>query len=265
MAGGNIRINAAGVVKADGGAGWRFADGALKAGSGGGGGGGALRFLSGGSITLASVNVTAIGGAAGSGSAGGDGGIGASGRTLFLESTNNYTLNVGTLSAGNPPPSVAGPPFNEVGYADDTTYTITSKSYDTQSALPDYLSPAIVDSTPAGTSITYEFAGSSDNFVADDSGFVSLSNISLLNGKRYLKYRVTLATTDREVSPTVTSIAIRFDNTIEKFSFQLASCASVHASQDPFWKGRALWTFAYLVLLLCLPTMLRPTQTRWMP
>ena len=79
-------------------------------------------------------------------------------------------------------------------------------------------------STPAGTSVKFQVAAGNSpfgpfTFVGPDgtaSTFFTASGSSLsqFNGKRYLKYQATLATTSGAVTPTLNDVSVCFDNTV---------------------------------------------------
>ncbi|HEX8146804.1 MAG TPA: MBG domain-containing protein [Pyrinomonadaceae bacterium] len=79
-------------------------------------------------------------------------------------------------------------------------------------------------SAPAGTSVKFKVAASNSpfgpfNFVGPDgtaATFFTTSGASLsqFNGRRYLKYQATLATTNPAVTPALNDVSLCFDNTV---------------------------------------------------
>lgn len=96
-------------------------------------------------------------------------------------------------------------------------------------------------------------AGSNDEFQADDTGYVPVTQLSRLNGKRYLRFKVEMQTTDRGITPSVLSLSLSYRDGGRDFSFGVASCAGVGHSSRP----TALFYWAFLGLI--------PFVFRWFP
>jgi hypothetical protein len=96
--------------------------------------------------------------------------------------------------------------------------------------------------TPANTSVKFQVAGSNDvngpfNFVGPDgtsSTFFTTSGASLsqFNGLRYLKYKALLATTDSNVTPTLSDVSLCFTNAMDNLSARDAQAAEPPSAQS---------------------------------
>lgn len=229
-------------------------------GAGGGGGGGAIAFLAGGAFTISATGaILTTGGTGGLGStSGGMGGGGAGGSVLIYSAGAGIDdgtidsqggsggndggggmLNGGDGSLGinwfgfgteeggftgggaeNPAPAT---PVKPKIFYSTASYQITSTAYDTGTPSPNYLSfTAETTEGAAGSTVSFEVAGSSDEFVADNTGFVPAADISSLNGKRYLRFRATLKSASPTATPTVDSIRIAYQPV---FEFSIGGCA----------------------------------------
>lgn len=197
-AGANITVN--GTITANGGIGGSA--GNTRTGGGGGGSGGAVFLQTIGNISNTGT-ISATGGAAGaSGASGGAGGAGGEGRIRLEDRTGAVG---GTVTPNAQIPD--GTNFiSTVSFTQNST-VIQSIGYDITESSPTYLAPTITDAVNGGT-IVYEFAGSLDN--TSFSTFVSLANITLLDGLRFIKFRATLRRNAGTpgTSPTISSIAL---------------------------------------------------------
>lgn len=214
VSGDDLTINFSGSVLANGGDGGTLGGSGNHAGGGGGGSGGAIVLFSAGVLSNAG-SVSAVGGTGGTGGNGGDGGNGAAGRARFEDSDGGAFTGTGSE---NPNPLAPGQVFYRVG-----TRVVVTRSYDTGSESPVYLGFNSQETTPAGSTVTYEVAGSRDNFQSDDTGYVPTSSLSTLDGRRYVRFRVSLTSVDRNTTPEVLSFTLSyFDGA---FRFAYASCA----------------------------------------
>lgn len=186
-------------------------------------------------------SIRATGGAGGSATAtaGGDGGVGRQGFLRIVNAQDN-----GYVGGDEDPPPFT-PNFGQVRFDISGSTVLLSKSYDIRNTAPTYTSTALSGTFPAATTTTLEWAGSSDNFVSDNTGFVTTSNLAALAGKRYVKFRATLSTTSVSQSPDIRAITL--DYTPRKqvtFTFGLAGCARVGsgAGANPrAWLGLAIY------------------------
>lgn len=235
---GNVIISATGLIQAFGGNGGA----ANTGGGGGGGGGGNVKIFT--PVALNMTPVTPIDVNAGQGSIpvlanAGDGGDGSFGRTWDvagsfpgpgLETHGPTLLDVGT-----------------VGYVSGTVQVASSKSYDTESTLVTYES---ITASPASSDISFEIAGSDDNFASDDTGWINAAAISVVAKKRYVKYRISVNNSN-DANPTIVDdVYINFDpGTKENFAFKSSGCGLVKNTppQNMHW---------LLFLLLFIPLLL---------
>lgn len=197
-------------------------DGGASNGGGGGGGGG------GGNIKVFTpANFKVASGATVSASEGrgatpvhpnaGAGGNGSFGRAWLV--AGNY-LFFGTITNSS---TLADEGFT--GFVSGTVQTATSKSYDTSSPLVTYQS--ITANNPS-SDITFQVAGSSDNFASDDSGWINAAAISGIAKKRYIKYRISVNNSNA-LNPTfVSDVLITYDlGQKENFAFKSGGCGLV--------------------------------------
>ena len=82
--------------------------------------------------------------------------------------------------------------LGQVEYSNSSSYVAQSLGYDSLNTSPTYSAFALVDSLPGNSTAVLTVAGSDNNFISDNTGFVSLSNISKLAGKRYFKFNIVL-------------------------------------------------------------------------
>ena len=154
----------------------------------------------------------------GTGTSGGDGSLG---RIRYCTSIGDITALTGVPD--NPPPNLA--PFGQTFYTLNAS-TLTSAVYDSGNSSPTYNSYQVTQNVPAGSSLTLEFAGSSDGFVQDDTGWKSTAQLSQLDGKRYYRFRVSLQTADRTETPVLSALSFDVTDHIQSnFNFNIGSCA----------------------------------------
>lgn len=235
QAGNTFRVAATGQILAKGGNGGD-SNPAHGAGGGGGGGGGSILIYA-GATGVDNGSIDATGGLGGQVTAAVPGGDGGGGVIRFAFSSGEFT-GTGTE---NPPPSIVPKPKTVYSKA---SYVIVSPNYDTQASNPHY-SALVKDQTlHSGDTITYQVAGSNDNFVADDTGYLPEGDLGRLDGKRYFRFKVTLQSGNTSTSPEVRQLSIQFKNL---FEFSLVGCARA----VPPSGGRATpWGWAILVSYL---------------
>lgn len=233
---------------AGGGGGGYGSGGTTSRGAGGGAGGGVIRISSVGAF-FNEGSILAKGGTGG-GTLGlnGGGGGGGGGGTIWIQSATSYTDN-GTMDStlgagggggggrtggdggegrmwfGQPLDGTGSPNPNNLNAADagEVHYSVAAASvdtlpYDTGNTSPSYTSFVVSSNVTGASSITLLVAGSNDSFVNDTTGFVSSSNFSLLQGKRYFKYRIQFTYTvpggqsyPPSIPLTITSITANFE------------------------------------------------------
>ena len=153
--------------------------------------------------------------------AAGDGGQGSRGRTWIRANTfpggGGESDDNSLTAAGNE---------GTFNYVSGTVQVATSKSYDAGSELVFYES---ITASPASVNVTVEVAGSDDNFVSDNSGWINSNAISALNRKRYLKYRVSINNTNANNPTRVNDVTINYTlgTAQENFTFESGGCGSV--------------------------------------
>lgn len=218
--------------------GWILANGGDGGGSdntggrGGSGGGGSVLAHVGGTITI--YNTDADGASQADGGPGSGGfGIGATGRSWF-----SYVNFVAPIGYYTPPEEFTFDPGSTAFI--NTPQSVTSTIIDLGNTAP--LEFAFSNS-PVSGDFAFEFAGSSDGFVSDDTGWQT--SIGLLSGKRYVKFRATI-TTSTPLNPTMLDfLQLNFTpNTVEEFDLIAAGC------------GRIEGTGPLNLLLLLLPFLL---------
>lgn len=234
-----VTIANGGAILAYGGSGGAANDG----GGGGGGGGGSVKIF-----TPAHLEVAALGtidassgpGATPTNVSAGTGGAGALGRAWLVARTSNYAgpVNGSTLLANE----------GTVGFVSGTVQTATSKSFDTGSKRVTYQS---FIANPVSSGITLEVAGSDDDFVSDNSGWINTAAISGIATKRYIKFRVNLNNPDA-LNPTfVNDVTLTYDpGQIDDFTFKSGGCGLVQNTPPP---NSSLW---FRLLLLFVPLIL---------
>ena len=243
--------------------------GAAVAGSGGGAGGGFIEIHSGRDITIGLAGkVLANGGNGGSGAAGvGPGGAGGGG-SIKVWAVGNVTVNnnvdtyalmadtgtagtVGGVSGGTaqfgrtwidlgnflfpggatyyPNESAQLTSIGNVRFATAAEQLITG-IYDVRSTMPVATS---FDTAPTSADWTLEVAGSNDSFVSDDTGWQPVASISVLDGKRFVRFRLTL-TNSNAITPTrATSMSYIFAaNLQDQFPLKSAGCGTLTGSQS---------------------------------
>ncbi len=254
--GGALRLMAAsievaavtGKILATGGSGGSQANADTHAGAGGGGAGGTVVLFSREDIVI-DGELYATGGMRGVGGHGGDGGNGAIGRTRLENGNGNgYTGGITV----EPLPNVA---FGTT-YFSTQSVVVESKSYDTGTNEPAYLSFTPTETLNSGT-LTYEIAGSSDDFGSDDTGYLPVAQLSDIDGKRYFKFRVTLQAGNRTSSPEVSQIRVAFFD--QAFAFRFASCARTSFPRD----RASIVEIIGIAFLFLIPLLFRPIRRKF--
>lgn len=208
------------------------ADSAGNGGPGAGGGGGSVQVFSGGTIRIYNTNSglaasQAVGGRNPAPTVGASGGIGRS-----------WFSSIAYSGAGFYDPAEESPvvPGNNVKY-NTSSQQVVSTSYDLHSTLAEVLS---VSTSPTSSDFLLEWAGSTDNFSSDDTGFTT--SVAALNGKRYVKFRFTITTTAATSPTTLDAVTIRYaPGTRDEFAFKAAAgCGRVDQGNP--------WNLLWLVL-----------------
>lgn len=239
---GNVLVSGTGLILAHGGTGGL----AISGGGGGGGGGGSIKIFSSATINLVPagfpVDATEGAGAIPSVGAAGDGGSGSTGRTWLAVPNDGTDL----LGAGVENPNTSLGFRGSIQY-ETTAQTAISKSYDTGSSLTNYNS---VTFNPVSTDIALQISGSSDNFVADDTGWLNASQVASLESKRFVKFKLILTNSNSFVPTQITDVSVDYvPGTIEVFQFK-SGCGTI-ARGTPLPGNQAL-----LILLLFLLPLL---------
>ena len=232
-----VTISSTGAILAYGGNGGATTDG----GGGGGGGGGNIKVFTPAHFEVAAaatLNSNAGAGEDPGNSNAGNGGDGSFGRAWVVAGT--YTVS-GTITNGS---SLLDEGF--AGFVSGTVQTATSKVFDTGSTVVNYLS-ATTDSL--SSDVTLQVAGSNDNFMSDDSGWINAAAISAISKKRYIKFRVSINNSSASNATFVSNVSITFDpGKQENFAFQSGGgCGLVKNTNANSW---------LMILLLLLPLLL---------
>jgi hypothetical protein len=186
-------------------------------GSGGNGGGGSIWMASGGTFTICSfVNGTICltGGAVisaaaqGSGVAvalggGGSGGGGAGGRVWVTDNSGS------TTGIPNVNSELLFSDYGRVRFQTSDSLFSTG-SIDLLNTRPTLNSISYNAQLEGASSLVLELAGSDDNFVLTDSGWVDSANLSLVKGYRYIKLRATLRNDSPATPSYLTSITLDY-------------------------------------------------------
>ena len=213
-------------------------------GPGGGGGGGSIQVFVGRNIELFNVDVGGASQAA-SGTGGGNtvpvtGAAGGPGRSWY--SSVNYNLS-GT-GFYTPPEELPVNPGN-VEF-DNATQTIESQTIELGGRI------AAIDTisiSPSSNDFQLEVSASSDNFINDDSGWTT--DLSLLTNKKYIKFRVSISTSNVNDPAMVDSVTISYTPFVEDFDFTSGGCGIVK-NQKPL-----KFPFFFLLLPLMMIILLR--------
>lgn len=214
---GNVRVLTTGGIRAYGGAGGGGA-GTLKGGGGGGGGGGSILIFSKGRIDMdandiVDANFGAMGATAGTG---GDGGVGSIGRTWLAWG------GAGMVSGNERPVTPLQGGFVTYKVASQVAVSTT---YDLGNTTPRMTGLSAVSSLAGGSTVTLLARGSNDNFVSDDTGWVSASSATI-QGKRYVKFQATLNNLSGTNLSSIESVSFDFEGgRRDSYSF-ISACGS---------------------------------------
>ena len=236
--------------------------GTSSSGAGGGAGGGSIYLYAVGNITL-NGTIHANGGNGGSGTSGqdGGGGGGGGGGGILVFSSASLVIN-GNNRFRRVEPQVSREPVEATSaggkgadgrtWATDndgapsgsgsinpgslllTTGSIDSQTgtFETVSKLIDLnvskasLASAVVNGTVGGGSFTLDLAVSDLPFNASDAVWQSSSNLSALNGHRYLRYRLRLVSPSATSPASASSVVITY-SAQDQQKFDFASCQLV--------------------------------------
>jgi hypothetical protein len=198
-------------------------------GAGGGGGAGGIQLFSGAMINIYNsddpITPTVPAGNARRGNGGKigaalSGGLGAAGRNWF-SSVNYNTVGTGFYEPVEESPLLPG----NVEYNSVAQHVVT-RSFDIHSSFPEYAS---ITTTPVSNDFLIEVAGSSDDFVSDDTGFTT--NFSLLKNKRYVKFRASITTSNVNTPDMLDMVTITYTpHQRENFEMKAAGCGRVGGS-----------------------------------
>ncbi len=249
-------INASGGTGATAGNDTVWPGGTGLGGGGGGGGGGTIWIAAANQVddTAATLPSTDFGifasqGTGGTGANGRDGGTGSYGRS-WVADTDTAAPLCGTCSQTEYP----GTYMNDYGRVRYNTgaFTFITKSFDLSNTKPQINSLTLQESG-TGTA-TAEISASDDNFVNDNSGWISSTgNLSLVSGKRYVKVKVSINNTSTTTPKQVTAISLDYTVT-NTTSFDFVSACGRFGSP---------WEFLFLFsLLLGIHFWLKPHQQK---
>ncbi|MGE0527573.1 MAG: hypothetical protein AB7P49_10955 [Bdellovibrionales bacterium] len=212
-------------------------------GPGGGGGGGSVQVFVGRTINIYNNDgggaSRADGGTAGTNAVPASGGLGGLGRSWFSSVNYNgigfYTPAEDNITPGNVEFSAS-------------TQNVVLKGIDLASTRPTLLAIA---PTPASADFTTEFAGSSDGFVSDDTGWTS--DLGAIQNKRYVKLRLSITTSNVNTPTMLEAVSVNYTPfERDHFNFKAAGCGRVfHPDDNPsagFWLALFLLLFTGVAL-----------------
>lgn len=213
-------------------------------GTGGGGGGGGIQVLVGGTIHIYSNTVVAgaqaVGGRNQAPLVGATGGIG---RNWFSAVSGGYN-GPGFYDPAEEVPFSPG----DVKYS-TAAQSVTSTGLDLQSTLAEVLSVAV---SPNNANFSLSFAGSTDNFVSDDTGWTT--DVTMLRGKRYVRFKAdTTAYVGAPVHLDAVNVTFAPGN-IDQFDFKAAGCGRVSGDSSG---GSPYWTLLLLLLPFVVLVLMR--------
>ena len=243
---GNVEIGQApgsadGFIKVNGGRGGNTTG---NGGPGGGGGGGSVQVFSGGTLSIYNPDGTgagqALAGAAGTNGVPNLAGQGGLGRNWYT----SVVYDVG--STGFYTPSEEAPLIigDWVRYSRDPQL-VESTSFDLGSTLA---TVTTIATSPAVGAYTLRWAGSSDNFTSDSTGFTT--DLSALGNKRYVKFQLSLENGSATAPVMVDAVTLTYSpRQMEEFEFQATGCGRVANGASP---TNLVWIFLPLLLLVLL-------------
>lgn len=213
-----------GFIYAHGGNGGDADTGAGDAGPGGAGGGGSVQVFSGTTINIynnTAGSSRATPGTGGTNSSAATGANGGRGRSWFAAVNTNY---VGSFLPASQAPVTGG----NVEY-NPTTQTIETASLDLGNTLA---TVTALDMNPVSADFVLEVAGSDDNFSSDNTGWTT--NLALLKEHRFVKFRVSITTSDVNTPTLFSSATITYDpGQRNEFDFKAAGCGVINAPPPP--------------------------------
>lgn len=245
---GNITISTTGIILAKGGAG----GGANTGGSGGAGGGGTIKLHTPGAISLegpfgaGGSCADAVGATSPLPGAGvGRGANSSTGRTWLASPsiTGASFEDPGTLllTAGNPKYVI-------------TAQKVTTKSLDTRNSSPTFNSIA---SSPVTGDVSFEVAGSNDNFATDDTGWLNSTLLSSLNTKRYVKFRMTLTNSNATTPTQITSVSVDYTSAFKEDFIFKSGCGLIKNNSPKNPLNLFLVIFSLMMIPIALTYKLR--------
>jgi len=214
---GDITVNAGGKIWTKGGTGGGATGGAHGGGGGGGAGGGIWLQSAGNIVDNGTIDAGVHSGApdgnnAGVVPGGANGGTGSDGRTWL-------TLDADTASPPSETPQsellTFYAPFHEgiIHFSvAGAGYVGQSLSYDSGNTAPLYSAFSMVSSLPGTATASILIAGSNDNFVSDNTGFLPATSLTSFAGKRFFKFKITLVQ-DSTLIPASTASSVTAVNT----------------------------------------------------
>lgn len=210
IAANNLTISATGLVKANGGAGGA---GGANGGGGGGGSGGSIQVLSGNTLTIDGV-VEALGGSGGA-SGSGNGGNGGKGRIWTTDTVGSFG------GAGSIDPSASGLVDLGVIRYQTGSFQMQSASQATSGSFAKNFAVSAVEQNPSSGSLAIELAGSTSDFLSDDTGFQPAGSFSILEKSKQIKARLTLTNNDLVNPYELDSLSISYDRgSAPEFNYQ---------------------------------------------
>jgi hypothetical protein len=131
------------------------------------------------------------------------------------------------------------------GFATSGTFVSSLKDANpAPGSVPNWTTLSFSDSTPTGTSVEFQVAGSNSqygpwSYVGPDgtaSTFFTTSgaDLSQFDGFRYLRYEAFLSTADRSVTPSISSVTVCFDD-VRAGPVALSVTAPVHVTAGHFF------------------------------
>lgn len=232
-------------------------------GEGGGGGGGSIKVYAGRTISIHDSDPLHGGSPVNGGVGSGVNGGGAIGRNWFASLNYNPFPATGFYTPAEQTPVIPGP----IEFTDAPQEWI-STAFDTLSTNGTVQS---IVANPVSSDYVIELAGSTDNFVVDDTGWQT--DLSLLTNKRYLRMRVTVTNTLGSNADFLEDVTVNFTpgtdtvpepggptaTDISRFEFVAASgCGSLKTKSDTH-KPLVL---LFLPVALALFLRLRNSKTR---
>lgn len=205
-------------------------------GPGGGGGGGGVKVFTGGSLNI--WNTDAAGASQAEAGAGGTNSLavaaanGGTGRSWMTSVT--FTL-VGYYTPAEQAPLQVG--NVEFSNAFQTVETAAVDLMATKVSIDSLVT------SPVSGDFTFKAAGSDDNFATDDTGWTS--NTSLLANKRYVKFQLTIHTSNVN-SPTMIDSATLTYTALQREDFKLEAAGCGHVSRG----GGGAWPLAGVFVIL---------------